>query len=909
MIQYILECMAFQLLFLIVYDLFLKRETFFQWNRAYLIGSFVLSILLPWIKIEALKTTVSQESFVYPEYLWGMDMSAGVVGTPKPTPSIQFSTTEMVLYGGMLLAAVLFCFKLYQLYRLKRKGEIRYFESFTRIMVHNSQMAFSFFRSIFIGDKVLEKDHDSIIQHELVHIEQRHSLDLLFFELMRIIAWFNPLVYVYQNRISELHEFIADAKVAKTHKEEQYQLLLSQVFQTQNISFINHFYKSSLIKKRIVMLQKTKSKQIWRLKYLLMLPLVAGMLAYTSSEAQEAQKNDLESIALPEIVVNGSENATISRSGNWDTADVEIMDKIPVFVSCDKEADRNACFETEFKSFVLENLEYPIEAKKKGIQGRVNAMFTVGTDGSIRGLRFRSTAKIFEEEVKRVVSNLPKMISGEHMGKKVEITFTIPITFKLNEQSGIDIPFAVVEKVPVFPGCENVEDSRACFNQMMQKHISTNFRYPKEAQKKGIEGRVNIMFVIQEDGSIDNIRMRGPDTLLEEEAARIISLLPKMTPGEHRGEKVRIPFSIPITFKLSPEVIEAPAPIETDQMIDIPFSVVEKVPVFPGCENAEDKRACFNEMMQNHIRENFRYPKEAQDKNIQGRVNTLLVIQEDGSIGGVKTRGPDTLLEDEAARIISLLPSMTPGKQRGKAVRVPYSIPITFKLEGNIKNATRGIEVEDSDDIPIFPGCEDAEDKRACFEEIMRKHISKNFEFNKEQAKKYFEERMAEYISNNATASKYNELVMERERLLKNTDEKNPVIINLDQQLKALRNKIDANEIDIPFAVVDEVPVFPGCENAEDKRACFNKMMQNHIADNFRYPEEAHKDSIQGRVNILLVIQEDGRIGGVKTRGPDTLLEEEAARIISLLPSMIPGKQKGKNVRVPYSIPITFKLQ
>ena len=268
MIQYILECMAFQLLFLIVYDLFLKRETFFQWNRAYLLGTFVLSILLPWIKIEALKTSVPQESFVYPEYLWGMDMSSGFVGAVEPAASFHLTAVDMVLYGGIFLAAGLFFYKLYQLDRLKSKGDIRHFKNFTRVMVRNSQMVFSFFRSIFIGDQVLEKDHKSIIEHELVHIEQRHSLDLLFFELMRIVAWFNPLVYVYQNRISELHEFIADEKVAKTHKAEQYQMLLSQVFQTQNISFINHFYKSSLIKKRIVMLQKTKSKQIWRLKYL-----------------------------------------------------------------------------------------------------------------------------------------------------------------------------------------------------------------------------------------------------------------------------------------------------------------------------------------------------------------------------------------------------------------------------------------------------------------------------------------------------------------------------------------------------------------------------------------------------------------------------------------------------------------
>jgi beta-lactamase regulating signal transducer with metallopeptidase domain len=146
------------------------------------------------------------------------------------------------------------------------------------VIVPNSEVAFSFFRSIFLGEKVVEADHEGIIQHELVHIKQRHSLDLLFFELMRIVGWFNPLVYIYQNRISEMHEFIADAQVTKTHKKEQYQLLLSQVFQTQNISFINQFHQSSLIKKRIVMLTKAKSKQILKLKYLVLAPVVMAML-------------------------------------------------------------------------------------------------------------------------------------------------------------------------------------------------------------------------------------------------------------------------------------------------------------------------------------------------------------------------------------------------------------------------------------------------------------------------------------------------------------------------------------------------------------------------------------------------------------------------------------------------------
>ncbi|NNE78489.1 MAG: energy transducer TonB [Pricia sp.] len=118
------------------------------------------------------------------------------------------------------------------------------------------------------------------------------------------------------------------------------------------------------------------------------------------------------------------------------------------------------------------------------------------------------------------------------------------------EVEDVDVPFAVIEDVPIFPGCENESNKRACFQEMMQKHISKNFRYPEIAQEMGVQGRVSVMFTIQKDGSIGNVRMRGPDKNLEQEAARIIAKLPKMTPGKQRGRPVRVPFSIPITFKL-----------------------------------------------------------------------------------------------------------------------------------------------------------------------------------------------------------------------------------------------------------------------------------------------------------------------------------------------------------------------
>ncbi len=120
------------------------------------------------------------------------------------------------------------------------------------------------------------------------------------------------------------------------------------------------------------------------------------------------------------------------------------------------------------------------------------------------------------------------------------------------EDLDVDVPFAVIEDVPIFPGCEKVPKSqrRKCFQEKMQKHIRKHFRYPEIAQEMGVQGRVSVMFTIGKDGSITNIRKRGPDKNLEAEAMRIIKKLPKMTPGKQRGRAVRVPFSIPITFKL-----------------------------------------------------------------------------------------------------------------------------------------------------------------------------------------------------------------------------------------------------------------------------------------------------------------------------------------------------------------------
>lgn len=133
----------------------------------------------------------------------------------------------------------------------------------------------------------------------------------------------------------------------------------------------------------------------------------------------------------------------------------------------------------------------------------------------------------------------------------------------------------------------------------------------------------------------------------------------------------------------APEIIEVveDEDDEIEEDVTVPFAVIEDVPVFPGCEFASNKKVCFQEQMQNHIRKNFRYPEIAQEMGVQGRVAVMFTIQKDGSIGNIRMRGPDKNLEAEALRIIKLLPKMKPGYQRGKPVKVPFSIPITFKLQ------------------------------------------------------------------------------------------------------------------------------------------------------------------------------------------------------------------------------------
>ena len=220
---------------------------------------------------------------------------------------------------------------------------------------------------------------------------------------------------------------------------------------------------------------------------------------------------------------------------------------------------------------------------------------------------------------------------------------------EMNEQV-----FTVVEKMPSFPGGD----------AELLKYIATNIKYPKESQDNGEQGRVICSFIVGRDGSVNNPEvLRGVTPLLNEEAVRVINTMPRWNPGMQRGKAVAVKYTVPITFRLKSPVEEAKE--ET-------LTVVDVMPQYPGGDR---------ELLK-FIAQSIKYPTDAQEAEVQGRVICSFVVDKKGNIVEPKIiRGIDPSLDAEALRVIGMMPRWTPGRQDGKAVRVLYTVPITFRLQ------------------------------------------------------------------------------------------------------------------------------------------------------------------------------------------------------------------------------------
>ncbi|MEN8703167.1 MAG: M56 family metallopeptidase [Polaribacter sp.] len=471
MINYIIQVILFQVLFLAIYDLFLSKETFFTKNRWYLLGTPILSFFIPLIKIPNIEKAVPQEFTVnLPEIILSPEkMLLQTISSEDLMTSNNY--INLLFWAGVVLFSILFLVKLFRIITLIKKHKAQKLANVNLIVIPAETKAFSFFNYIFLGEKIKESNRANIIQHEMVHSNQKHTYDLLVFEILKIVMWFNPMIYFFQKRITLVHEYISDAVVAKTETKETYiNNLLSNFFQVENIAFINQFYKPSLIKKRIIMMKKKQSKKMNQLKYLLLIPVLASMLFYSSC-ATKPLKNEISNL----------ENALKEQK--------EANEKQKVLLEQQKQVLRD--------SIVLLNKQK--EAKENRIK-------ILQREGFLNSINERT---VVETET---------------------------------------VSFMTIDKVPVFPGCE--EGDKACFSRMVQKHFVKNFdsKMPKNLGLSPGKKRVFIGFKIDKEGDVVDVMARAPHPEIEKEVIRVMETLPKMQPGENKGKKVSVKYSIPFTL-------------------------------------------------------------------------------------------------------------------------------------------------------------------------------------------------------------------------------------------------------------------------------------------------------------------------------------------------------------------------
>lgn len=276
-INYLLEANLYLAAFYVLYYLFFRNETYYQLNRAYLLCSGVVAFIIP----------VVQVGFLNPPVVQLQNVVITTINIPQPkqvaaiTPATLWPTADYLLLAYWLIAGILLvslATKIYRLMRLSRIYKATKYPGFKLIELPDENNAFSFFNYLFISPGL--RLSSTVIHHELVHIRQKHSWDIIYLELLKMICWFNPTVWLMQSSLKELHEFIADSQTVRDQAgpEVYTDFLINNAYGVTGNTLINTFFNKTLLKKRIMKLHQKRSGRAARLKYLMVLPLVAGLL-------------------------------------------------------------------------------------------------------------------------------------------------------------------------------------------------------------------------------------------------------------------------------------------------------------------------------------------------------------------------------------------------------------------------------------------------------------------------------------------------------------------------------------------------------------------------------------------------------------------------------------------------------
>lgn len=358
------------------------------------------------------------------------DMAIGrpeVVGIEAATRLSEFIKYIPTLYmAGFLLSLAVMISAIIRLVMLIRKGRKERRGLITLVRLDREMSPFSWLWFIVMGIDDDKVGRDMVIAHEMSHIRRRHSLDLAVASVICALMWYNPAVWLWRRQLAMAHEYEADSDVVTAGFDmKSYQLLLIKKAVGPRLQSLANNLTHSKLKKRITMMSKNQSKRGALVRTLAVVPAIVGALAVVNIPAVASA---LDRFSPAEVKSYGEVNQ------NLEVSQVE-TESVAIAATEAAAADCMPSFPGGWDAmarYLMDNLTYPEQAKKDGLEGRVVVRFKVETDGSIGDISvLKSLNPVLDSEAIRVVKAMPRWTPGRENGKTVAVSMSIPIEFKL----------------------------------------------------------------------------------------------------------------------------------------------------------------------------------------------------------------------------------------------------------------------------------------------------------------------------------------------------------------------------------------------------------------------------------------------------------------------------------------------
>lgn len=545
---YIMKSAVCLAVFYLFYKLLMSRETFHRFNRFSLLGLMIICSIIPFVKISIDSPTESVQGAVSMDEL----LTAPVIINSDIAPQTNdYSAMEyvIVLATAIYIIGILFfaareIFQFRKVLNINCKGTEEDISLYINNNVKNIKLIvtdenispFSWMNRIVISRTDLEENGREILCHEMAHISNHHSIDLIMADICILLQWFNPASWLIKSELQNVHEFEADETVIRNGIDaKNYQLLLIKKAVGSRLYSIANSFNHSKLKKRITMMMKKKSSPWARAKYLYILPLAAVAVAAfahpeiskLSDEISSVKVNDFSAITEYHEVEN-----TYSKPNGLILVEGTVVD----------------------------------DATGKAIKGasileRGSTYGTISDENGKFSLRVTENSVIVVSYIgKQTCSFVASAIEVKNMKDKpirmkdeVQVTDEIVVVGYEQEETPQkeDVPqastsqngevYMVVEQMPEYPGG---------MSELM-KYIARNIKYPADAVREKKQGRVIVQFTVGTDGYTSDFKViHSVSPSLDAEAIRVLANMPKWTPGMQRGKAVPVKYTVPVTFRL-----------------------------------------------------------------------------------------------------------------------------------------------------------------------------------------------------------------------------------------------------------------------------------------------------------------------------------------------------------------------